>query len=99
MSQESQTTTDSTDVNSHQNIIPGMFSGFCRKLNRQPGTRYLRPVSVLSKCGRSNASAIPSAPGRLLKLTFEAFGNKKDMRNLDPTECLLCERKGGIRKS
>jgi len=49
--------------------------------------------------GRSNASAIPSAPARLLELTFEALSNKEDMRNPDPTGCLLCERNRRIRNS
>jgi len=84
MSQESQTTTHIQDVDSHQNTWDVL-----RILPQTQSTTRDHPISELSNSGSDNAGALPSARDGLLKPTFEALSNKEDMRNPDPTECLL----------
>jgi len=61
------------------------------------GTGYLQPISELSD--GDSASARSSAPSGMLTPTLEAPSNMEGMRNPNPAERLLYERKKKIRKS
>ena len=61
------------------------------------GTAYLQPISELSD--GDSTSALSSAPSGMLTPTLEELSNMESMRNPDPAERLLYERKKNIRKS
>ena len=94
ISQQSQTT-DATEVDTQPT---GNSWDFSEELPGEPlGTGYLQPISELSD--GDTTSALSSAPSRMLTPTLEELSNMESMRNLDPAERLLYERKKKIRKS
>jgi len=95
MSQPSQTT-DATEVDLQPDSwdFPGELPG---QSMESLGTGYLQLISELSD--GDSAIALFSAPSGMLTPTLEALSNMESMRNPDPAERLLYERKKKIRKS
>ncbi|KAG0138684.1 hypothetical protein HOY82DRAFT_534455 [Tuber indicum] len=94
MSQQSQTT-DSIEVDLHHNTWDFQGELVADSVDHL-GSGYLHPISELSD--GDSTSAHYSAPSGMLTPTLEALSNMGSIRNPDPAERLLYERKKKIRK-
>ena len=94
MSQQSQTT-DATQVDSKPSSwdFPGELPG---QSMESLGKGYLQPISEISD--GDSVSALPKALSGMLTPTLEALSNMESMRNPNPAERILYERKKKIRK-